>query len=80
MLLGILGGLIYGRATGYFPVARDFWPVFGAIFMFRMIIYLYDVKHLPGPVCFKGLPELFLPASQLLFSALSRHRFSDVSK
>jgi hypothetical protein len=50
VLLGILGALVYGRATGRFSIPGAFWPVFGAIFMFRMIIYLYDVKHLPGPV------------------------------
>jgi alginate O-acetyltransferase complex protein AlgI len=49
-LLAILGVLAYGRATGRLPVPREFWPVFGALFMFRMIAYLYDVKHMPGPV------------------------------
>jgi D-alanyl-lipoteichoic acid acyltransferase DltB (MBOAT superfamily) len=38
-----------GRATGRLPIPDHFWAVFGAIFMFRMIVYLYDVKHLPGP-------------------------------
>jgi alginate O-acetyltransferase complex protein AlgI len=59
VLLGILGGLIYGRATGHFPIARDFWPVFGALFMFRMIIYLYDVKHQPGPARLKDYLSYF---------------------
>ena len=49
LLLGILSALIYGRATGRFRVPGEFWPVFGAIFMFRMIIYMYDAKHLSGP-------------------------------
>jgi alginate O-acetyltransferase complex protein AlgI len=48
-LLGILAILCYGRATGRYPVPREFWPVFGAIFMFRMIVYLYDVKHSRQP-------------------------------
>jgi hypothetical protein len=49
VLLAILGALLYGRATGWFRIPAPFWPVFGAIFMFRMIIYLYDVKHQAGP-------------------------------
>lgn len=45
ILLGILGCCAYGRASGGLPLIREFWPVFGAIFMFRMIVYLYDIKH-----------------------------------
>src|SRR5271157_2566490 len=45
VLAGILCVLIYGRATGRFHVPGDFWPVLGSIFMFRMVIYLYDLKH-----------------------------------
>jgi hypothetical protein len=48
-IVGVLALCMYGRATGRFPVPGEFWPVFGAIFMFRMIIYLYDIKHAPGP-------------------------------
>jgi len=51
-VLAIIGFAVtcaYGRATGRFPIPDRFWAVFGAIFMFRMIIYLYDIKHLPGP-------------------------------
>jgi hypothetical protein len=59
VLLGILGALIYGRATIHFPIARDFWPVFGALFMFRMIIYLYDVKHQPGTARLKDYLSYF---------------------
>ena len=39
----------YGRATDRFPIPDRFWAVFGAIFMFRMIIYLYDIKRSPEP-------------------------------
>ncbi len=59
LLLGILAGLIYGRATGRFPVPGDFWPVFGAIFMFRMIVYLYDVKYMRGPAALKDFLGYF---------------------
>jgi alginate O-acetyltransferase complex protein AlgI len=53
VLLGIAGGLAYLRASGRAAVPPEFWPVFGAIFMFRMIVYLYDSKHLPGPASLK---------------------------
>src|SRR5271165_6021489 len=49
VLIAILSVCIYGRATGRFHVPGDLWPVLGAMFMFRMIIYLYDLRHTPGP-------------------------------
>jgi alginate O-acetyltransferase complex protein AlgI len=48
-IIGFGAVCAYGRATGRLPVPDHFWAVFGAIFMFRMIVYLYDVKHSPGP-------------------------------
>jgi len=59
VLLGILAIFAYGRATGRYHVPGDFWAVFGAIFMFRMIVYLYDVKHLPGPVSLRDYLSYF---------------------
>jgi len=42
----IFAVLIYGRAMGKLPM---FFPVFGAIFMFRIIIYVYDLAHSKQP-------------------------------
>ena len=36
--------LAWGRASGGFGVPYQFWPVLGAIFMFRMMIYLYELR------------------------------------
>jgi alginate O-acetyltransferase complex protein AlgI len=55
----VLCAFIYGRASGSFHIPGDFWPALGAMFMFRMIIYLYDVKHLPGPVSLKDYLSYF---------------------
>ena len=57
--MAILCAFIYGRASGHFTSLDDFWPVLGAIFMFRMIIYLYDVKHQTGPVRLKDYLSYF---------------------
>lgn len=59
VLLGTSGILAYGRATDRFAIPRDFWPIFGAIFMFRMIVYLYDARHLPGPLSLKDYLSYF---------------------
>jgi alginate O-acetyltransferase complex protein AlgI len=61
-VLAIVGfGMVcaYGRATGQFLIPNHFWAVFGAVFMFRMIIYLYDIKRLPEPPRFKDFVSYF---------------------
>lgn len=59
VLLGILAACIYGRATYARYGLESFWPVLGAVFMFRMIIYLYDIKHQPGPAKLKDFLSYF---------------------
>jgi len=59
VLLGILAACIYGRATYTRHGLESFWPVLGAVFMFRMIIYLYDIKHQPGPAKLKDFLSYF---------------------
>jgi len=45
-IVGVVATLLmYGRATLGFGLPVEFWPVFGAIFMFRFAIYLYDAAH-----------------------------------
>lgn len=51
--------LMYARATLGFRVPDGFWPVFGAIFMFRTIVYLYDLRHLPGRPALKDFLGYF---------------------
>jgi D-alanyl-lipoteichoic acid acyltransferase DltB (MBOAT superfamily) len=45
IVVGAAAVLMYGRATLEFGIPPGFWAVFGAIFMFRMMIYLYDLRH-----------------------------------
>jgi len=59
LLVGVLAVCVYGRASGRFPVPGDLWPVLGAMFMFRMIIYLYDLKHQSGPASLKDFFTYF---------------------
>jgi D-alanyl-lipoteichoic acid acyltransferase DltB (MBOAT superfamily) len=41
--LGVL--IAYGRAALAFGMPNRFWQVLGAIFMFRVAVYLYDISH-----------------------------------
>jgi D-alanyl-lipoteichoic acid acyltransferase DltB (MBOAT superfamily) len=47
-LLAVVLVLMYGRSTLGWGVPFQFWPVFGAIFMFRLVIYVYDLRHAKG--------------------------------
>jgi alginate O-acetyltransferase complex protein AlgI len=68
-LLAILAICAYGRTIKGHHAWDAFWPVLGAVFMFRMIIYLYDVKHQPGPARLKDFLSYFflLPNYYFLF-------------
>ncbi len=52
LLLGAGGGLaVYRAGIARFAVVEDIWPVLGAMFMFRLMTYLYDLdtqKEKPG--------------------------------
>jgi alginate O-acetyltransferase complex protein AlgI len=41
--------LMYGCATGRLPLPSGFYAIFGGIFMFRMIVYAYDMSHSREP-------------------------------
>jgi alginate O-acetyltransferase complex protein AlgI len=45
MVLALTAVLVYARATLGLGIPFEFWPVFGSIFMFRFLIYLYDAAH-----------------------------------
>jgi D-alanyl-lipoteichoic acid acyltransferase DltB (MBOAT superfamily) len=49
LLSAIFAVLSYGGATNRLPIPVSFYPVFGAIFMFRLIIYAYDLAHAREP-------------------------------
>lgn len=50
LLVAIFAVLIYGCATKSFHIIPvSFYAVFGAIFMFRIIIYVYDLAHVRKP-------------------------------
>jgi D-alanyl-lipoteichoic acid acyltransferase DltB (MBOAT superfamily) len=50
LLVAVFAVLIYGCATkGFHVIPVSFYSVFGAIFMFRTIIYVYDLAHARKP-------------------------------
>ena len=45
VVASVAAALIYARATMSFGIPFEFWPVFGSIFMFRFLVYLYDAAY-----------------------------------
>jgi alginate O-acetyltransferase complex protein AlgI len=58
-ILVLLAICIYFRATSQSKFLEGVWPVLGAMFMFRMIIYLYDVRYMTTPPALKDYLSYF---------------------
>lgn len=43
------GAIIAARFLPDVGIPGAFWPTFGALFMFRLVIYLYDLRHAAAP-------------------------------
>jgi hypothetical protein len=50
-LVAVAGaGLTLARAnTHWFPDVAEMWVILGSMFMFRLVVYLYDLKHRTAP-------------------------------
>ena len=50
-LVAVVGVVLtFLRANGqWFPEVKEMWVVLGSMFMFRLMIYLYDLKHRTAP-------------------------------
>ena len=67
-LVCVIGAaLIYGRATLGFGIPWKFWPAFGAIFMFRLVIYLYDLRFAKGRPSLQEYCAYFFPLPNFYF-------------
>lgn len=62
IILAVVAGLMaYSRAGLVTTAPTAVWPILGSLFMFRMIIYVYDLKHAKKPFNFwQSLSYFFL--------------------
>lgn len=58
-ILAIVAVLVYFRAVSQLKPLENFWPVLGAVFMFRFIIYMYDVKYMTSKPALKDFLSYF---------------------
>jgi len=52
ILLLALGALLIAQRSSWLPVpwSEAIWPILGSMFMFRLIVYFYDLRHDRAPV------------------------------
>lgn len=70
--------MIARTLIGHPWVSSGFWPLVGSIFMFRTIVYLYDVRHAPKPprlIDFLGYFYLIPNYYFLLFPVVDHQTF-----
>lgn len=46
-LLVLVGGVLIGQRAEWVPApwSQAIWPILGSMFMFRLLVYIYDLKH-----------------------------------
>jgi len=51
LLLLVAGGGLAALRSGWLegPWSAAIWPILGSMFMFRILVYLYDIEHEKGP-------------------------------
>lgn len=86
LLLGVAGILVLQRA-GHLPApwSDAIWPILGAMFMFRLIVYFYDLRHDKTPTSatqslayFFMLPNACFPLFPVIdFKTFRRNYFDD---
>jgi D-alanyl-lipoteichoic acid acyltransferase DltB (MBOAT superfamily) len=68
-LLFVTGGVFAALRSGtiHTPLSSVIWPIFGAMFMFRLIIYMYDLKNRAAPFGFWRATAYFFMLPNVCF-------------
>ncbi|HNB51084.1 MAG TPA: hypothetical protein PK530_04045 [Anaerolineales bacterium] len=68
VILGVLAAFLAYSRAGFLPtLPKLVWPIFGSIFMFRLIIYIYDLKHAKKPFNFWSSLSYFFLLPNVVF-------------
>jgi alginate O-acetyltransferase complex protein AlgI len=60
-------GLMAARGVGAPGIPAQVWPVLGALFMFRMMIYMYDLRHAKSRPSLREYLAYFYPLPNFYF-------------
>src|SRR5215472_8905009 len=68
-LIALVGaGLVFLRAhSQWLPDVSEMWVILGSMFMFRLMIYLYDLKHRTAPFSFSRAISYFFLLPNVCF-------------
>lgn len=68
VITAVFSALAYGCATNGFGIPHSFYAVFGGIFMFRIVIYAYDLAHTKEPPSLLPFLSYFFILPNYLFT------------
>jgi len=87
VLLGLAGALLVALRAKWLegPLSDAIWPILGSMFMFRLIVYFYDLRHASAPVSlvstlayFFMLPNACFPLFPVVdYKAFQRNYYDD---
>ncbi len=60
------------------PWSEAIWPILGSMFMFRLIVYLYDLRHDTAPAVAAACAVVLLHAAECVLPAVSGGRLQDL--
>jgi D-alanyl-lipoteichoic acid acyltransferase DltB (MBOAT superfamily) len=68
-LIVTVGALLAAMRIGsiHAPLSSAIWPIFGAMFMFRLVVYLYDLKNRAAPFGFWRATAYFFMLPNVCF-------------
>jgi D-alanyl-lipoteichoic acid acyltransferase DltB (MBOAT superfamily) len=67
IMLALAVVLMTGRALEVSFIPAAVWPIFGALFMFRMVVYLYDLRQAKGRPSLQEYLAYFYPLPNFYF-------------
>jgi hypothetical protein len=67
LVLVLAAAMVYGRATNAWSIPWQFWPVAGAVFMFRLMIYMYDLRFAKKRPSLQEFFAYFFPLPNFYF-------------
>jgi D-alanyl-lipoteichoic acid acyltransferase DltB (MBOAT superfamily) len=86
LLLLAAGGVLMAQRAALLPIpwSEAIWPILGSMFMFRLIVYFYDLRHDKAPVTaaqsvsyFAMLPNVCFPLFPVIdFKTYRRSHYS----
>jgi alginate O-acetyltransferase complex protein AlgI len=87
VLLVVAGALLIAFRAKWLdgPMSDAIWPILGSMFMFRLIVYFYDLRHATAPVSLVGtlayffmLPNACFPLFPVVdYKAFQRNYYDD---